>query len=302
MTFWGWVGCVAAWAVLIAAGIGLTRIGAFGVLLFLFMPMVMGALTERSRPASSFRQAAVQGALAGAIGCFFFLLVGLEGLICVIMSLPVAVPLGLLGSTMSFQARTRGAGAGQAALLLLPFGVGAAGYDVAVTPRVYDVTTAIEIAASPDTVWQHIVSLAEMPPPAEWTFRTGIGYPRQVRTMGTGVGAIRYCDFSTGSFVEPITVWEPGRRLEFDVVDSPAPMREWSPYGDIHPVHLNGYFNSRKGRFVLRALSNGHTLVEGTTWYEHGLEPAGYWRWWSDAIVHRVHRRVLTHIKHLAEA
>jgi hypothetical protein len=29
--------------------------------------------------------------------------------------------------------------------------------------------------------------------------------------------------------------------------------------------------------------------------------PAGYWRLWSDAIIHRIHVRVLTHVKHLAE-
>jgi hypothetical protein len=53
---------------------------------------------------------------------------------------------------------------------------------------------------------------------------------------------------------------------------------------------------------VLTALANGHTLVEGTSWYQHHLEPGQYWRWWSDAIIHRIHRRVLTHIKTLSES
>jgi hypothetical protein len=35
---------------------------------------------------------------------------------------------------------------------------------------------------------------------------------------------VRYCVFSTGPFVEPITVWEPGRRLGFDVAQQPPPM------------------------------------------------------------------------------
>jgi hypothetical protein len=30
--------------------------------------------------------------------------------------------------------------------------------------------------------------------------------------------------------------------------------------------------------------------------------PAGYWRRWSDAVVHRIHLRVLRHIKRLAES
>jgi hypothetical protein len=32
------------------------------------------------------------------------------------------------------------------------------------------------------------------------------------------------------------------------------------------------------------------------------MRPAGYWRLWCDAIVHRIHLRVLRHIKRLAEA
>ncbi len=151
-------------------------------------------------------------------------------------------------------------------------------------------------------MWGHVIGYADMPEPADWVFRSGIGYPRRVRLEGAGVGAVRYCDFSTGSFVEPITVWEPGSRLEFDVVESAPPMQEWSPYGDIHPAHLHGYFVSKRGRFVLTALRNGGTLVEGTSWYQHGLAPGPYWRWWSDAIVHRIHRRVLAHIKHLSES
>jgi hypothetical protein len=43
-------------------------------------------------------------------------------------------------------------------------------------------------------------------------------------------------------------------------------------------------------------------LIEGTSWYSHGLEPAEYWRLWTDYIVHGVHRRVLEHIKAMAEA
>jgi hypothetical protein len=219
------------------------------------------------------------------------------------MALPLALPLGMMGGWFAFKMQTgRNSGARSAALMLLPLGLGSAAYDVAVEPAVYEVTTSIEIAASPEAVWRHVISYTEMPAPTEWLFRTGIAYPRRVRLAGTGVGATRFCDFSTGSFVEPITVWEPGRRLEFDVVASAAPMREWSPYGDIEPAHLHGYFRSRKGRFVLKTLENGRTLLSGTSWYEHGLQPGPYWRWWSDAIIHGIHQRVLGHIRHLSES
>lgn len=302
MKAWHWPAVLVAWALLIAAALALTRVGFLGFGLFVALPFLMGALAGWSRPAETTGGALAQGALTATIGCFFFVLMGIEGLICTAMALPLAVPLGMLGGWFSFKLHTTRSGARSAALILLPFGLGSAAYDVAVVPAVYEVTTSVEIAASPETVWRHVITYSEMPAPTEWLFRAGIAYPRRVRLAGTGVGATRFCDFSTGSFVEPITVWEPARRLEFDVVASAAPMQEWSPYGAIQPAHLHGYFKSRKGRFVLQTLANGHTLLSGTSWYEHGLEPAPYWRWWSDAIIHQIHQRVLGHIKHLSEA
>lgn len=112
---------------------------------------------------------------------------------------------------------------------------------------------------------------------------------------------MRYCVFSTGAFVEPITRWEPGRRLSFHVSAQPRPLHEWSPYADIAPPHLDGYFRSRRGEFRLTPLAGGRTLLEGSTWYEMHLEPAGYWMLFGDALIGRIHRRVLEHIRVNAE-
>jgi hypothetical protein len=58
---------------------------------------------------------------------------------------------------------------------------------------------------------------------------------------------------------------------------------------------------SSGGQFLLTPLPNGGTRLEGTTWYRHGLAPAPYWRVWSDVIIHKIHMRVLRHIKEEAE-
>ena len=101
--------------------------------------------------------------------------------------------------------------------------------------------------------------------------------------------------------MEPITAWEPGRRLSFDVISSPPPLVELSPYKRLAPPHLDGWFNSRRGEFRLVALPDGHTRLEGSTWYEMKLQPAGYWVLFADYIVHRIHLQVLEHVKTQAE-
>ena len=118
---------------------------------------------------------------------------------------------------------------------------------------------------------------------------------------GQGVGATRYCEFTTGAFVEPITVWDPPHRLAFDVTEQPAPMFELSPYRDIHPPHLDGFMRSNRGEFRLVALDDGRTRLEGRTWYEVEMFPQWYWTLWTDSIIHRIHLRVLHHVQRISE-
>jgi hypothetical protein len=167
--------------------------------------------------------------------------------------------------------------------------------------RLHSVTTSVEIAANPGAVWQQVVTFSELPPAEEFVFRSGIAYPVRATITGRGVGAIRRCEFSTGPFVEPITVWDEPRRLAFDVIEQPHPMHELSPYRALHPPHLDGFFRSRRGEFLLTMLPNGHTRLDGTTWYAQKLWPDLYWRSWSDYLVQTIHERVLRHIRSEAE-
>ena len=78
-------------------------------------------------------------------------------------------------------------------------------------------------------------------------------------------------------------------------------MNEMNPFWDIHPKHLDGYFLSKKGQFKLTKINENKTLLEGTTWYTLDITPVIYWKQWSDFIIHRIHHRVLNHIKVQAE-
>src|SRR5690349_14501261 len=128
---WRLLWMCAAWAALIAAAVTLARAGIYGVALFAFLPVVMRALVGWSRPVATIRQASMQGGLTAAIGCLFFIVIGLEGLICMVMALPLAVPLGMLGSCLSFLVRNRRMASRTTAALLLPFGLVSAVYDIA---------------------------------------------------------------------------------------------------------------------------------------------------------------------------
>jgi hypothetical protein len=110
------------------------------------------------------------------------------------------------------------------------------------------VITSIEINASPEKVWENVIAFPQLNEPTEFIFKTGIAYPINATINGKGLGAVRFCNFSTGSFVEPITVWDEPRLLKFSVDEQPEPMKELSIY-DIHPNHLHGYWVSKQGQF-----------------------------------------------------
>jgi hypothetical protein len=235
------------------------------------------------------------------------LMLAKEGAVCLLMAAIPAVIVAVLGAALGVAvgrsrdrtrtARTKDVGA----LLLLPLASGM-GSEIE-QPRELAVTTAVVVDAPADVVWSNVVTFPDLPAPTELLFAKGIAYPIRARIDGTGVGAVRYCEFSTGAFVEPITTWDAPRRLAFDVAESPPPMREWNPFWDnVDAPHLHGFMRSKRGEFRLTPMSDGRTLLEGTTRYELQIYPNAYWQLWSDDIVHAIHSRVLTHIKRLSES
>lgn len=280
----------------------LQHTGLYGWALFALLPTLAGGVASWwADPLTGWRAAGI-GALAVFLASLTFLVLGVEGLICIAMAAVLGAPLGALGGWLVYRAgRSDAARNGTVAMLLLLM-PGSLGWDFLAQPGVYVVRTTITIAAPPERVWPNVVSSPDLPEPTEWFFHTGLAYPTRARIEGNGPGAVRYCEFSTGPLVEPITIWDEPRLLRFQVTENPAPMREWSPYGRVEPRHLHGYFASKEGQFRLTRIDGNKTLLEGTSWYQHGLWPAQYWRLWSDAIIHRIHLRVLNHIRELSEA
>ena len=235
------------------------------------------------------------------------LLFAFEGVISLIIPAPIAIAVSTMGGEMvyavqkTFWWRRQSPNVCCAAVLVLPLVMGLE-YTVPPPLPLLAVKSSVVINAPPEKVWKNVVAFSELPPPREMIFRCGVAYPIRAEIHGKGVGAVRYCNFSTGPFIEPIQVWDEPRLLKFSATQNPEPLQEWTPYREIHPPHLDGYLESRGGQFRLVPLEGNRTLLEGTTWYYHHLWPADYWQVWSDHIIHTIHLRVLNHVKQLSEA
>jgi hypothetical protein len=297
--------CILGWVFTYLAT-NIFRDYAFG--LFIWLPLVLGAtstlILANKNPTTrkTLRNNAYLTLLIYCVGLLFF---AWEGVICLVM----AAPIGLLFTYLGFLignslSKSKLNNSTPTVIILFALSVPllmAFEDNIKPSDNLRSVTTSIEINASPETVWKNVVTFPQLKDPTEFIFKTGIAYPINATISGQGVGAVRHCNFSTGSFVEPITVWDEQKLLKFSVDKQPEPMKEISLYDDIHPNHLHGYWVSKQGQFKLTALSNKHTLLEGTTWYVNKIKPNIYWAIWSDYIVHKIHQRVLQHIKTQAE-
>ena len=306
-----WV--VSSFVIAAAATIALTALvaasawtGAYGSALFLATPVLFGALVGflvNCRRQSTFAETVLLASGFTWLGMGALLLFALEGIVCITMAIPLIWPMtvtgAVVGRVFALLAIQPSRSYGLAVLALPLFGWGQAALE---PPALRQVTTAIEIDAPPAVVWDRVLNFGELPEPEGFLAETGIAIPLRARLEGEGVGAVRFCEFTTGPFVEPITVWDAPHRLAFDVTSQPHPMHEWSFYDRIEPPHLDQSFRSVRGEFLLTELPDGGTRLEGTTWYTLDIGPVAYWQLWSDWILHRIHERVLEHVKRNAEA
>jgi hypothetical protein len=278
-----------------------------GGVLFLLLPTVLGfssaIIYSVGRQVSFLKCWLVTLSTILVIG-FFIMLFALEGLICLLMALPLAVPLMTIGTLIGWisakpdDSARKNLAASAVMFACLPLLMGFEKSQQS-RPTVHQVITTDEIDAPIEKVWGHVVAFPQIDAEPDGILNLGFAYPINARIEGEGVGAIRHCNFNTGPFVEPITAWDAPYLLAFDVVEQPPPMTELSPYDNLKTSHLE-YIRSQKGQFRLFE-KDGKTIVEGTTFYTHDIAPDIYWNLFSDKIIQQIHLRVLNHIKEVSE-
>jgi hypothetical protein len=284
---------------------GIYGIGQYGIALFILVPLLIGAAPAILYGHKIRLTKGKAWNLAGLTLAIFtggLLAFAIEGLICIVMAAPLGLLLTWIGSLIGYSISHTRPNNSTTALLILIAAIPSIAFieEKKNQPELIAVTTSIIINATPEAVWRNVVEFPQLKEPTELIFKTGIAYPINARIEGQGVGAIRYCNFSTGSFIEPISTWDEPRLLKFNVVDYPSPMKEIS-FWDIDAPHLHDYFVSKRGQFKLSQIGKNKTLLEGTTWYYHRISPNLYWRIWSNYIIHSIHERVLGHIKRTTE-
>lgn len=285
--------------IVLAVLISAVTFGAYGWGLFVMTPFLVGMTTgflANRRRSMGFGQTSMLVIGAAGIGSVSLVLMALEGILCILLAAPlgavVAIAGGGLGRAAARVGRKRDQPLMSLALLPALFALEAA------MPPAAPIATyeTIDIAASPSAVWRALTDSSPIVAGPGIVGVSGLAYPVRGRLLGTGVGAERLGEFSTGVAREKVTEWQPERRLAFTVVEQPPAMEEMSPYRKVHAPHVRGYFDTAETRFELQPLANGGTRLTARATHILKMDPVLYWepvaRWAIHLNVTRVLRDI----------
>jgi len=279
----------------------------YGWTLFAFLPFFVGffpAMIMRRSGPRSFGDCARAALAVTATLALGFLALGQEGLICILLAVPLALPLVMLGAYVGYVLVHKSAllpPTPPAAAIILAVGASLLAELRPRTAPTYTVSDSVVIAASPGMVWTSLINMGPLGQPKDLLFRLGVACPQRVDIYGSGVGADRVCTLTTGQLHERITTWQPSHLLAWQSITTPPPLKELNPFRETNPPHLNGFYRSVGGQFALEPIGADSTRVTRSSSYQHNMYPARYWQLWCDYVAHRGHVHVLDVLKVAAE-
>lgn len=285
------VGIVLGSAMALVSYVLVTRGANLGVGLFLGLPFGMGFVSSFCASYGgrvSFSKAVLYSIVTEAIGIVMLLALAWEGVACIVMAIPIFTALTILGAWAGWACAGSPRGfdrPAMSAVVLIPL-LAAIDGGRSPEPASLSVVSEVTIAAPPDVVWKNVVSFPPIDEPPEAIFAI-VAMPIRAEIDGSEPGATRRCVFTNGTFVEPIETWRAPQELTFRVKEQPG--------------NLDRYLDVTRGQFLLIDNHDGTTTLRGTTWYQLKVFPTTYWKMWSDLFLHRIHMRVLRHVKKISE-
>lgn len=290
--------------IVLAVLVSAVTFGAYGWGLFVMTPFLVGITTgylvnAKTDLGSGETMKLVLG--AAGLGSLALVVLALEGLVCILMAAPLAIPVvllgGALGRAVAVARHNRRNPLVSVAILPIVFMTEAAMPLEATIATQYEV----EIGAPPATVWEALTSSDPIAVAPGLPAAAGLAYPLGGKLEGAGVGARRVGSFSTGTAIEQVTDWERDKTLAFRVKSQPPAMEEMSPYRRVHAPHVQGYFLTGETRFELTPVSERQTRLRVISEHRLRIDPVPYWEPIARLAIRLNVGRVLKDIKQKSE-
>ncbi|HET7228811.1 MAG TPA: hypothetical protein VFJ16_02280 [Longimicrobium sp.] len=286
--------------------------GAMSMAFVFLVPFAIGYLTLAVAPDHYLRKTAARVLLpwlSVLLAVFGVWVTGWEGKICVIMLLPVLLPMSNLGGAMAMQLRRRQVGrrlyaTSLGSMLLLPYIAAPVEGAIAPNDQLRVVETSVRIRATPGAVWRQIVKVPRIGPDEYGTSLVHrIGFPRPVEATLSheGVGGVRRASFERGVvFIETVTTWRPDSLLSFTIHADPSTIPPTAL--DEHVTIGGEHFDVLDGTYAIEPVAPGEVILHLSSTHRLSTRFNFYASLWSDLVMRQIQGNILQVVKHRAES
>jgi hypothetical protein len=287
----------------------------FGVMTFSFVflvPLGIGFLTVWLAPyerATSWLYRLFMPWLTTVLAVLATVVGGMEGMICVVMLLPVALVMASIGGvaagSMRVSQMTRWLSATAVfPILLLPYLVAPLEHRLGAPTSHREVANEIRIHADPATVWRNI---SRVPAIRSDEYRGGfvhwIGFPEPIEATLSheGVGGVREASFARGVvFHETVTTWEPERLLAFTIKADPETIPPTAL--DRHVTVGGEFFDVLDGTYRIEPVAPGEVVLHLKSTHRLSTTFNAYASLWTDLVMSEIQGNILQVIKRRSES
>ncbi len=273
----------------------LCGIANYSWVLFALLPVVVGVAIGVLPNRNWALVGATLATIAFLVG---LLLLGLSGLICAVMSLPLIIPFIFLGSIIvHFARRYKEIKTDKLGVLMLPllvFIIAAPGERLLKKERtqIIRIETSQVFAYTSEQVYDAIKSVDTLDAPKPFLMYFDLPVPTKCVLEKETVGGLRTCyfnggnlsrgDFGGGTIVEKITKLERGKVLKMDVVDYNLIGRKWLGFKEAI------YYFDKIGRDSCK--------MTRITTYTSELTPRFYWQPLEEIGIRQEHEYVFANL------
>lgn len=291
--------------ILIILWVTLVLDGDYGATLFFTIPSTITFLigyskTFNNTPVSTIKRGLKVFAciaLAVALFCGLLIIIGLEGVFCVLM----AYPFFILPMTVSYIIGLFIGNADKSIkrnsiLFILFINPSTYIYDTYSEPIKQEVKTELIINASKEKIWEGLSTEIAFKNTPSILFQKGISYPKSIQIDTNSNIPTYLCITNNDTINLDIIDFTKDSLVTFIPRKQTIPMRELTPYDSINAKHLHNYFFVNHGQIRLEKINANKTKVVASTSYNYKIAPKWYWKLWSNYTINEMQLHVLNSI------
>ncbi len=241
----------------------------YGLSFFVFLPFVLGFILGKS----TVRSVSLWGLITSLVIFIILLLVGgLEGMLCVLMAMPlilIGVALGAMAKKLWKKYRKTSEEENIVKISILPLCLFLVLAFIETELRrdeenIIEVKSEIILPYSALQVYETIKSVDTLIAEKPFLMKLDLPIPLKCVLEEEKVGGIRTCYFEGGLIVEQITELEKGKILKMDVIDNQLTGRKWLGF--------------KEAIYLFDEIAPGQTKMTRITTYTSELYPRFYWQ------------------------